>query len=382
MIILEKPYVSNFLIDYLEKTQTVVLCNSVSEEIAKRKNINLADSQKMRLTYDEQGKLYTSSESALQWVYENLGSNDLIHKINKMKNKTEFRRLLKHIYPNFFFQEVHVDRLHLVDIHLIKKPFILKPAVGFFSVGVYKIMGDDDWNRALEDIKNNLTAWKSAYKETVVDNSFFILEEYIEGEEFAVDAYYDQSGEAVILNILKHEFSSDTDVSDRLYYTGKEIITQYNEPLTKLLNDMNRLFEVKNFPLHVEVRIDKEVIIPIEFNPLRFAGWCTTDIAYYAYGMNNYDYFLNNQKPDFDKLLKDKDDMLYSIIVLDKPKGIKDGALFNYERFAEDFRHVMHIRKVDARQYPIFGFAFTKTHRSQKAELDRILKSDFKEYIV
>ena len=39
----------------------------------------------------------------------------------------------------------------------------------------------------------------------------------------------------------------------------------------------------KNFPFHIELRIDKDKIIPIEINPMRFCGWCITDIAQNAY---------------------------------------------------------------------------------------------------
>lgn len=58
---------------------------------------------------------------------------------------------------------------------------------------------------------------------------------------------------------------------------------------------------LKNFPAHIEIRIDKNGNInPIEVNPLRFGGWCTTgDISWYAYGFNSYEYFLKGKKPDW-----------------------------------------------------------------------------------
>ena len=52
----------------------------------------------------------------------------------------------------------------------------------------------------------------------------FIVEQYVDGDEFAMDAYFNQKGEPVILGIFKHLFSSATDVSDRIYYTSKDII--------------------------------------------------------------------------------------------------------------------------------------------------------------
>ena len=76
-----------------------------------------------------------------------------------------------------------------------KKPFILKPSVGFFSLGVYTITSDDDWTAAVADIERNLRESRDRFPESVVDQSSFLVEEYITGEEFAVDVYFDGEGE-------------------------------------------------------------------------------------------------------------------------------------------------------------------------------------------
>jgi phosphoribosylamine-glycine ligase len=69
-----------------------------------------------------------------------------------------------------------------------------------------------DWYAAQKELTyENL---KSIYPKEVMDASTFIIEDYLEGEEFAADAYFNAEGEVVILNILHHKFSSSTDVSD------------------------------------------------------------------------------------------------------------------------------------------------------------------------
>jgi len=132
--------------------------------------------------------------------------------------------------------------------------------------------------------------------------SKFIIEECIEGDEFAIDAYYNPSGKPVILNILRHPFSSDTDVSDRVYYTSKEIIMEHLDTFRNTLESIGGIACLSSFPVHVEVRVDQYgKVIPIEFNPMRFAGWCVTDIAYSAYGINTYEYYFNKV---LEKMLK------------------------------------------------------------------------------
>ena len=61
-----------------------------------------------------------------------------------------------------------------------------------------------------------------------------------------------------------------------------------------------------NFPAHVEVRIDSSgKVFPIEINPLRFGGWCTTaDLLGIALGYNSYDYFIQNEKPDWERIFR------------------------------------------------------------------------------
>ena len=81
----------------------------------------------------------------------------------------------------------------------------------------------------------------------------------------------------MITNILQHLFSSDDDVSDRVYLTGEEMVTDNLDRFTAFLAQVGQLAGWRNFPVHVEVRVDAcRPIVPIEFNPLRFGGWCTT----------------------------------------------------------------------------------------------------------
>ena len=52
----------------------------------------------------------------------------------------------------------------------------------------------------------------------------------------------------------------------------------------------NKFLKLRNIPMHVEVRVDGDIICPIEFNPMRFAGLSSTDVAYYAYGIRLYSF--------------------------------------------------------------------------------------------
>jgi len=176
-----------------------------------------------------------------------------------------------------------------------------------------------------------------------------------------------------VLSILKHVFSSDSDVSDRVYISSKEIIERNLDEFTGFARKIGALAGVKNFPVHIELRRDDNgTLLPIEVNPMRFGGWCTTaDISYLQ------------KKPDWPEILKGKEGKLYSVIVLDNSTGIGTDEItsFNYEKLLAQFEKPLELRKVDHKTYPLFGFLFTETRQDNYIELENILNSDLTEFI-
>ena len=264
-------------------------------------------------------------------------------------------------------------------------PFVIKPAVGFFSMGVHKVSNRQEWERVSQAIQAEMQGLRSLYPEEVLDASQFIIEECIEGTEFAVDLYYDHAGRPVILDILQHLFASDADVSDRVYITSKSIVRRNMEKLAGLLAEIGELAGLRNFPAHAEVRIDEQGnMTPIEVNPMRFGGWCATDIvALHAYGINPYESYFQGKKPDWEHLLAGPEEQIYSLIVLDAPKDVALETVerFDYEQLLAGFEKPLTLRKIDWREYPVFGFLFTETRPDNMAELEAILRSDLKEFM-
>lgn len=294
------------------------------------------------------------------------------------------RSALAPLYPNYAFFQVSIDELDSTNPASIPYPVVLKPATGFFSFGIYPLFSAEDWTAAVADIKAQSATWSSHYNERVVNNAQFIVESYLEGQEYALDAYYDENGETVVLDILKHDFAGAEDTSDRLYYTSKRIIEEQLEPMGRFLADCNKLLNFRNFPVHVEVRVQEDgSIIPIEFNPCRFAGLCGTDVSYFAYGFKTYDYFLANKRPNWDEILAGKNGFIYPMILLTK-SGIteEDHCEFDYERFTAQFRRVLGLRPQDAARYNSFGFMFLEVREQDwDSEVVPLLVDDFEDYI-
>lgn len=108
--------------------------------------------------------------------------------------------------------------------------------------------------------------------------------------------------------------------------TGGSWISEYAPAFALWLTEVNGHVGVKDFPVHVEARMSNGVITPIEFNTLRFAGICGTEVAYHAYGFHTYDYFLHDIRPNWDELLKGKEGKLYCMGYLPAPEELAAGS--------------------------------------------------------
>ena len=311
----------------------------------------------------------------------NFQNTDLARLINLCKNKFEFRKGIKSIYPNFFFKEITLEEINSIDISNFPEQFIIKPTVGFLSMGVHKVSSHSEWKTTVNTINKEVEQFAQNFPKEVLSSSSFIVEEIIQGEEFAIDAYFDKNGTPVILNIFQHPFVSEDDVSDRAYISSGKVIKENLKTFEKMLGEIGKTLNIKNFPMHIEViKTDDTTIVPVEINPMRFAGWCTTDLAYYAYGINIYEYFNNDLKPDWDKILADKQDKIYYFAMAETPTDIdKSSIKFDYPALEKFFYKVLDFRKIDYREKPLFAVIFGEA--KDKSEITKILEMDVHDFV-
>lgn len=387
MFLIDKPYVSDFLINTIKENNFKIVATSEAKQLISDETLNWVSEEDAIdfIKNHSNTPIYSNSENAIYWVNKNLKFSNLPDKVQFFKNKIKFRDLINDIFPNYFYKGITLKNIDNVDVEQLIFPFIIKPAVGFFSLGVHQVENKEEWKLVTKKIKSEVANIKTYYPKEVIDVEDFIIEEYIPGEEFAIDCYFNIKGEPVVLNILHHIFSSGKDVSDRVYSTSKEIIEKYIDKVEAFLKTIGKKLGLTNFPIHVEVRIDNSgKIIPIEVNPLRFGGWCTTgDLSWYAYGINSYAYFLKGIKPNWGKILKSKKDKKYSIVLLDNNSGIKEDNIesFDYDKLLKKFQIPLVLRKVNFREYPVFGFLFIETNTMNNEELSSILQSNLREFI-
>ncbi len=386
LLLLDGPYVSDFLRETIRTHGLPVVCTSAAVDGTDLGAGRLIPADAARcLQNGTCPRVLTNSENALGWLAAHGQATPLPAQAEIFKNKVRTRELLRGMYPDFRFREIPVARLDDWEPADMPFPFVIKPAVGFFSLGVHLVHDRAHWLAVRSSLAASLAAGAAVYPQAVLDPTVFLAEECITGDEYAIDAWYDSEGRAVITNILAHRFSSAEDVGDRVYSTSVEILTRWLHPFTAWLNEVGALAGVRDFPVHVEVRVQPDGrIVPIEINPLRFGGWCTTaDLAWHAWGCNPYLSFLRAEKPDWPAICAARDDRLWSVVVLDNTSGV-DGTridAFDYVAVQARFGRVLECRPVDWRRYPLFGFLLVETAQADAGELDRILVDDLRGFV-
>ena len=370
MIILEEPYVSEMLIRYLEESNTPVLENNFAKRLSSNK-INLKSEFDFIGGYCQSKKIYTVSEHALEWINLALNDYELNEQIALLKNKAAFRSACQHLYQDFFFEELSYTELFTFDISELQLPLVLKPSVGFLSVSVYTILCKEDWDKALIEILKNIEEQTEMFPDTVFRSDTFILESYIKGREFAVDLYFCDK-EPVIINIFEHLFSSVKDVSDRLYITSKEIFDNYLTLFTEYINHLNTVLDLDNIPVHIELRVDESNnILPIEINPLRFAGMCLNEIHFYIAEKHPLQYYFSHTKPNYKTMWEGKENEFFCFSILEKNEHSEDSSS-NIASLMRNYSNILELRMIEHPKLDIQAFVFSKT--SNKKEFSDILE--------
>lgn len=387
MFIIDKPYVSDLLRETIVRNRYPVLKTRDATELLNGAPVCFIDEKTAidKICSGEISTGYTSSENSIGWISANLSFSDLPDQVDIFKNKARFRELVSGLYPDFFYKTIDPAALDELNYDALPHPFIIKPNVGFFSLGVHKVTSRQSWETIKQRIRQETGQIKNTYPQEVLDTARLIIEENISGEEFTVDAFYDESGKPYILGMMHHIFAGEEDTSDRLYTTSPQIIRENLRPFRDFLEKLGKLAGLKNFPLHLEVRVDSNGrIMPIEGNPLRYGGWCTSaELTHYAFGFNPYEHVMEGRQPDWERILENHSGNRFSILILNNNSGIdaREVKSFDYAKLTGKLENVLELRKVDARCFHIFGFVYAETRPDNFGELEALLHSDLREFI-
>ncbi|MFB7640640.1 ATP-grasp domain-containing protein [Peribacillus butanolivorans] len=348
MIILNEPIVSPILLKVLEKQQIPVLEHGRWRNTLSSEKLNIQKDTEFFKSMEMGKRILTNSENGITLLgHFQPNSNEYIWS-KLLKDKSQVRNLTKSLYPDFYFQEIDLSKISDMDKRQIPFPVVIKPNIGYSSVGVHKVKNEQDWDIAVSHLKEDLLHSDGLYDSTVVGSQTVLIEEWIQGEEYAIDGYFNQDGEPIILNAFKRLFKDDYDTSDRIYYTSKIAVNEIYDDALQFMKKVQTVLPLRNYPVHFEIRKKGDRVIPIEINPLRFAGAGTTDLGYHAYGMNMYEHYFLGTKPDWNRILEEMDDNIYSFFFAEVPLEInlEDVERINHIGLQNEFEHILEYRQL------------------------------------
>ena len=257
----------------------------------------LSEKEYIRLspTLASSSKICVTSEATLETILQNLADTSKIKAIEVMKDKYLFRKLLQKQFPALGYKEIGFDEIK--DLSITSKK-VIKPIKGCFGTAVKIIDNDSNLEDIATEIAQEIAVNSSVLSDSVLSKTEFILEDYIAGEEYAVDMFYDQNGVPHITNIYYHPLPKHEEYLHMIYYSSKLVFDQVYDKAISFFTKFNTTLHVKDMVLHAEFKYGNE-LIPIEINPMRFGGMGLGNMIYYGTKINPYACFIEGKGPNW-----------------------------------------------------------------------------------
>jgi len=380
LVLLHDSFISSFFWITLKKNKFPVFAEgSLKNKLISEGISVLSVFEAKKILSSDDCFVYFNAEDCLS-VINDLGNEKLKENINFFKDKFAFKKSIQDNYSEYFIAEVKKEDFNSFEVPE-GKDLIIKPCVGFHSVGIRRFSGKKEWNKIKSDVLSECEKYSSVFNENVLNNKKFLVEEYIEGKELACDFYFNSDGKPIILNISHHPFVDENDTRDLVYYTSRKLMQEHYGKLMEFLEFIASKKKIRNFPVHLEVRIKNNKVYPIEANPLRFGGFGLSDLSFYAFGINSFEYFFNQKEPDWDMILLEDNRNYYAFVVGQRPLNFNsEKESIDVKAYKETFNEILSYTEIDAGKYKFFSTVFTRSENLN--DLTKYLYMDFDKFRV
>jgi hypothetical protein len=330
------------------------------------------------ITLNKYDKVYSPTESALEIILERSQDTTFKNAVVALKDKSEFRELMSNLYPDFFYQKIDLIDLETAELDRTKS-YIIKPNKGFFGTAVKTLKPKTDLTATVSDMKAELETNKKYFSDSILSADEMIIEQLAVGEEYAVDMYFDDIGEPVILNIYHHPVPEKQEYFHVLYYTNRKLFHKFYDALVNIFKDLNTHLKVRNFPIHAEFIEEDSVLVPIEMNPLRYGGFGLADLTLYAFGINPFQAFFENFKPDWVQIHNKNQDRNFGWVLGYNGTNIDvNSKIPNHVKYKNYLGNVLHYVETDYQNLPVFSVSYVEDDSA--GSLKRLLKTEFNEF--
>lgn len=217
--------------------------------------------------------IYTPSEMFIVHTtslanYYNLNYNSK-EDVEKSRKKSEMKKYWEEknvLTPKSFFYTSLSDLKNKLE-H-INYPLIVKPVTGYASCGVKKVNSEQE---LFEQLNKIFLLNSTTLAQEHLNQKGFLLEEYIDGEEYSIDTLWFE-GEAICNGIMSKGNAKGPYYPDRLYYTDPNISKNLSENLIESSHNAVRALGIKHGATHTEIRVKENKIYVIETTSRPGAG--------------------------------------------------------------------------------------------------------------
>jgi ATP-grasp domain len=211
-----------------------------------------------------------------------------------------------------------------------------------------------------------------------------LIEQYVDGPEYAVDMFYDCHGKPVITNIYAHPEPKHKKYLQMLYYTSEDVFINFYESLYNFFLKFNEDLEIKSFPIHAEFKLENNTLIPIEFNPARFGGMGLCCLTTHAFQFNPVQYYLLDQAPDWKKIWQRNKNNYFCWLLAYNGADI-DLQTYRpnhnkFKKFISASIDILAYQELDYLNNPGFAIAYLQTQ--QKSNLNNLLSIEFNDFFI
>jgi hypothetical protein len=341
------------------------------------------DLVKTDLRFGKDDKVCIASEVSIETIVSRMDDSSRKNTIESLKDKYIFRKTIASIYPEYQYQFVKASQIENL---MITQKSVIKPVKGVFGTAVRTIERasapqggrDTDLKNLAAELKAELSKNEGIFSDGVLSKEDFLVEEYIKGEEYAVDMFYDADGKPCIINICHHPIPENKAYLHILYYFSKEVFDRIYTKAKHFFTQLNQILNVTNITMHCEFKLDDDRLMPIEINTLRYGGMGFGNMVFHALGINPYTYFLNNTEPDWQTIWEDRQEDIFCFFIAYNGVNINLNEYKpNRERLKQQFTEILLERSFDYQTQLAFGIYCLK---ETKENLANLLKIDFDDF--
>ncbi len=329
----------------------------------------------LKSIFENNKKIAIISESSIDKILATLQEDHPKRKaIELFKDKFAFRKLIKD--ENFKIHKIDFQDIYQLKI---KNKSVLKPLKGCFGTAVKIIDEYTDLQKLQKEIRKELEKNSTVFNENVLTLNEFIVEDFIEGQEYAIDMFYNSDGKPCIVNIYHHPIPKYEQYLHMIYYSSKNTFNEIYPLAKSFFEQLNEKINVTDFPMHCEFKLIGNKLIPIEINPMRFGGMGLGNLTYYSFNINPYQYFLENREPNWSDIFQNVDDDLRFVyfIAYNAFSKDKNTNFPNIQKLKNEFTNIKLEQLFDYQKQLAFGVFCLQENEEN---LNRLLQIDFNDY--